>query len=427
MVFTLILLIGLLIGSALFSGAETALFGLSRYELNQFRRDRRASHRLVAELLRNPRKLLLTLMVGNVTLNMFIFATSIAFFSSIANGRPKLAAALGLISPIMVTLLADLLPKGTAIVLRSRVAVWAAQPTRVAQIVLSPIGKVLNILLVEPMTRLLVGGRRPDQYVTIDELRELVEMAERHRIIDADENAMLGEVVQLSRLKVRDIMVPRVDMVAFELYDDPDELKRILRQRPFDRLPIYEGTIDHIVGQVYTKDVFLNPNSPIKDLLRPIRFVPELITLTQLLDFFRSTKTGVAIVVDEFGGVVGLVTLSAVAEQIVGELTGPEDEDHITWERLDERRYRVSGSLNIRDWAEQFDIRRIDEDVTTVAGLVLARLGRIPSVGDKVRLGNLELTVESMRGRRIDRVLLELINGHTSNRTEASHEQEVAS
>ncbi|HQE45487.1 MAG TPA: CNNM domain-containing protein, partial [Phycisphaerae bacterium] len=305
MVFTLILLIGLLIGSALFSGAETALFGLSRYELNQFRRDRRASHRLVAELLRNPRKLLLTLMVGNVTLNMFIFATSIAFFSSIANGRPKLAAALGLISPIMVTLLADLLPKGTAIVLRSRVAVWAAQPTRVAQIVLSPIGKVLNILLVEPMTRLLVGGRRPDQYVTIDELRELVEMAERHRIIDADENAMLGEVVQLSRLKVRDIMVPRVDMVAFELYDDPDELKRILRQRPFDRLPIYEGTIDHIVGQVYTKDVFLNPNSPIKDLLRPIRFVPELITLTQLLDFFRSTKTGVAIVVDEFGGVVG--------------------------------------------------------------------------------------------------------------------------
>jgi len=188
MVFTLILLIGLLIGSALFSGAETALFGLSRYELNQFRRDRRASHRLVAELLRNPRKLLLTLMVGNVTLNMFIFATSIAFFSSIANGRPKLAAALGLISPIMVTLLADLLPKGTAIVLRSRVAVWAAQPTRVAQIVLSPIGKVLNILLVEPMTRLLVGGRRPDQYVTIDELRELVEMAERHRIIDADEN-----------------------------------------------------------------------------------------------------------------------------------------------------------------------------------------------------------------------------------------------
>lgn len=412
MLLMLFLLIALLIGSALFSGAETALFGLTRYELGQFRRDPRASHRLVAELLRRPRSLLLTLMIGNVTLNMFIFATSIAFFSSLASQRRTLAAVLGLVSPVLVTLFGDLLPKGTAIVLRSRFAVWAAPFVRLSQVVLSPIASLLNLVLVEPFTRLLAGVRRPDEYVTVDELRELVEMAERHRIIDADENAMLGEVVQLSRLKVRDIMVPRVDMLAFELYDDPDELKRILRSRLFERLPIYEGTIDNIVGQVLTKDVFLNPGASVKDLLQPIRFVPDLITLTQLLNHFRSTRSELAIVVDELGGVVGLVTLDAVAEQIVGEITGPEDiEDHAAWERLDERRYRVSGSLNIRDWAEQFDIRCIDEDVTTVAGLVLARLGRVPVAGDKVRLGNLELTVESMRGRRIDRVLLELTNG----------------
>lgn len=409
MLFALILLMALLVASALFSGAETALFGLSRHDLSQFRRDPRASHRLVGELMRHPRRLLLTLMVGNVSINMFIFATSIALFESLAGNRPMVAAALGLIAPVLVTLFGDLLPKGTAVVLRARVAVWAAPPVRAAQAVLAPISAVLNLALVEPLTRLLVGGRRPDEYVTVEELRELVEMAERHRIIDADENAMLGEVVQLSRLKVRDIMIHRVDMVAFELYDDPDELKRIFRRRRFERVPVYEGSIDHIVGLVYAKDVFLQPGTPIKDLLHPLRFVPELITLTQLLDHFRATKTEAAIVVDEYGGVIGLVTLNAVAEQIVGELTGPDETDESsTWERLDKHRYRVSGSLNIRDWAEQFDIRRIDEEVTTVAGLILARLGRLPVVGDQVRMGNLELTVESMRGRRIDRVLLEL-------------------
>jgi CBS domain containing-hemolysin-like protein len=405
-------LIALLVGSALFSGAETALFALSRYELSQFRRDPRPAHRLVGELMRHPRRLLLTLMVGNVTLNLFIFATSLALCETLAGGRPVLAAVMGLISPVLVTLFGDIIPKGSAIVLRARMAVWAAPAVRAAQIVLRPVNLLLSILLVEPMTRLLVGGRRPDEYVTVEELRELVEMAQRRRIIDADENAMIGEVVQLSRLKVRDIMIPRVDMVAFELYDDPDVLKRILRERKFERLPIYEGTIDHLVGEVLTKDVFLNPAAPIKDLLRPIRFVPELITLTQLLNHFRGTRTELAGVVDEYGGLVGLVTLDAVAEQIVGEIAGPEDADEPqAWERLDERRYRVSGSLNIRDWAEQFDIRRIDDDVTTVAGLVLTRLGRMPEVGDRVRLGNLMLTVESMRGRRVDRVLLELIDG----------------
>lgn len=408
----LLLLICLLVGSALFSGAETALFGLSRFELSQFRRDSRPGHRLVAELMRHPRRLLLTLMVGNVTLNLFIFATSLAFCQSVAGDHPALAAAMGLVSPVLVTLFGDIIPKGSAIVLRSRMAIWAARPVRAAQVVLRPINAVLNLLLVEPMTRILVGGRRPDEYVTVEELRELVEMAERHRIIDADENAMLGEVVQLGRLKVRDIMIPRVDVIAFELYDDPDELKRIFRERRFERVPVYEGSIDRLVGQVYAKDVFLNPDSAAKELLKPIRFVPELITLTQLLNHFRGTKTELAGVVDEYGGVVGLVTLDAVAEQIVGELTGIEDiEERHTWERLDERRYRVSGSLNIRDWAEQFDIRRIDEDVTTVAGLVLARLGRMPEVGDQIRMGNLLLTVESIRGRRVDRVLLELADG----------------
>lgn len=412
----LLLLAGLLAASAFFSGSETALFALSRHELSHFRRDRRASRRLVADLMRHPRRLLLTLMIGNVAINMFIFAASLALCQSLAGNASSLAPILGLMSPILVTLFGEILPKGTAIVRPARFAARVAPAVRLCQGLLIPFSFLLNTLLVEPITRLLVGAKSPDENVTVEELRELIEMSGRHRIIDADENAMLGEVVQLGQLRVRDIMVPRVDMVAFEIHDDPDELRRIMGRRRLSKLPVYDQSIDRIIGLVYAKDLFLDPHRPLAEMVRPIRFVPELIALTQLVAEFRRTRTQLAAVVDEYGGVVGLVTVEDVAEQIVGELTLPgKPPDRPSWERLDERRYRVSGSMGLHDWSQQFHVRRLDEGVTTLAGLMLARLGRIPAVGDRVRMGNLLLTVDSLRGRRIEWILVELTDGGQSS------------
>lgn len=409
----ILLLVVLLIASAFFSGSETALFALTRHELHRFSQSRRPSQRLVAALMRRPRKLLLTLMIGNVTVNMSIFAASLALFRSWTGERSILAPLIGLISPVVVTLFGEILPKGTAIVLRSRLAGRLAPAVRLSQIVLAPVSFTLNALLVEPLTRLLAGRRRPDDYVTVQELRELVEMSGRHGIIDADENAMLGEIIQLSELRVRDIMVPRVDIVAFEVHDDPDELRRIMRQQRWTKLPVYDETIDRLIGLVYAKDLFLATDQPLASLVRPLRFVPELIRLTQLLAEFRRTRAQIAAVVDEHGGLVGLVTIEDVAEQIVGELVSPEDaRDQPAWQRLDDRRYRVAGAMSVRDWAEQFSVRALQqEEVATLAGLILAKLGRLPTVGDHVQLGNMRLTVESLRGRRIEWVLVELIDG----------------
>ncbi len=402
------LLVMLLLATAFFAGAETALFSLGRYELSQFRQDRRASHRLVAQLLEKPRKLLLTLMIGNVTLNMFIFATSLALFQRVSGHHTYLAAALGLISPVLLTLFGDILPKGIAILLGQEMAVKAAPVIRVAEIALAPFRVILNGII-EPLTRLLTGGRRQrSEYVTVDELQQLIEMSERHRIISADENAMLSEAVQLGTLKVRDIMFHRVDMVAMEIHDDPDELRRLLRESGLSKLPVYEESIDNIVGLVYAKDLFLEPNRPLKELVKPVRYVPEMISLTQLLGHYRRTRTQLAVVVDEYGGVVGVASVEDVAKQIVGELVPDQQSDEPDWQQLDPRRYRVSGSVNIRDWAEEFDVRLLDERVTTLGGLIVTRLGRPAVVGDQVRIGNLLLTVESLRGRRIEWVLLEL-------------------
>jgi CBS domain containing-hemolysin-like protein len=405
-----IVIISVLLGfSAFFSGAETALFALTRHQISRFRRSPRASHRLVAELMQRPRRLLLTLMIGNVTINMFIFAASLALFRSLAGEESVWGPILGLASPILVTLFGEILPKGTAIEMRERFSVRLAPAVRFFQLFLTLPRVVLNTLLVEPLTRLLVHRQQADNYVTADELRELIEMSGRHQIIDADENAMLDEVIQLSDLRVRDVMVPRVDVIAWDIHSHPDELRRLLREKRFTKLPVCDEDLDHIVGLVYARDLYLNPDRAPESLLRPIRFVPEMITLTQLLAEFRRAGMPIAAVVDEYGGVVGLVTVEDVAEQIVGDLTlAGEPEEHPMWERIDERRYRVSGRMSVREWSEQFQVSTLAEGITSLGGLMLAHLGRLPEVGDRVRVGNVRLTIESLRGRRIEWILLEL-------------------
>jgi len=271
-----------------------------------------------------------------------------------------------------------------------------------------------------------VGGHRPDEYVTVEELRELVEMSQRHRVIDAYENAMLDQVIQLGELHVKDIMVPRVDIVAYDVHETPGELESLMRQHQFTKIPVYDEDIDRIAGVIYAKDLLLHPGRPLVQLVRPAHFIPEIITLTQLLEEFRRKRTQLAVVVDEFGGVVGLVTADEIADLIVGGLgadTESDEERH--WVRLDERRYRVSGSVSIRDWSDQFQMTRMDEEVTTLAGLILARLGRVPAVGDRLRMGNLVLTIDSLRGRRIEWVLLELADGGSSAAAAATQAGEV--
>ncbi len=410
MVFQVLLLLLLLVCSAFFSGSESALFSLSRYELSRMRASSHTRARLAAQLMEHPRSLLLTLMIGNVTVNMFIFALSLNLFSGLFEAGSLWGPALGLITPLAVTLVGDILPKGLAIVGRRKLAPRLAPLIQGVKLVLAPLNAVLGWTLVGPLTRLLTGARRPDEYVTREELAELIEISEQHRIIDADENAMLGEVLRLGELHVYDVMVPRMDMVAFDIHDRPSHLREILREHRFTKIPAYDATIDRILGVVYARDVFLNPAREPATLVRPVRFVPEIITLAQLLAHFRSTGSQLAVAVNEYGALTGLVTIEDVASQIVGDLAPPMPDEQPLWERIDERHYRVSGRISIHDWAEQFQFRKTEESVTTLAGLLLSRLGRVPQVGDQVRIGNLNLTVESLTGRRIEWIGLELLD-----------------
>lgn len=234
------------------------------------------------------------------------------------------------------------------------------------------------------------------------------------------EDTFLRAVIDLGHTRVHDVMVPRVEVAAYDLRGGAEGLRELIRRTHHKKIPVYEGSLDRIVGVVYAKVLFLNPDKALSSLVQPVRFVPELITCEQLLVHFRQTRTQLAIVVDEYGGVAGLVTLEDVLEQIVGELHDPEDEpDEPDLLALAEGAYDISGQLSVQYWVEAFGLPPRVERVATVGGLVMAQLGRPARVGDVVRLGNVELCVTRVDRRRIQRLQLRLLNQPAAGETPA--------
>lgn len=405
----------LLCGSAVFSGSETALFSLSGHELYQFGSSSNSLRRLAARLMRHPRRVLLTLLIGNTLINILIFAISYVLFSQVAGRHSALWVSLGSVGTLLaVIIFGEVLPKAMALAGARRLAPVCAVWVGAAQQLFAPVRLLLSGLVVEPLTRLLAPSGGESAVITTQELRLLVEGSQRLGVIDADESGLLQQVLELRQVKVRQVMVPRVDVKAFDIAAEPDLLRRFMRQHRLKKVPVFEGNIDHIVGLVYAKRLFVERQSTLRELIRPVRFVPEQMRLDQLLEHFRQSSTQLAIVVDEFGGTAGLVSLEDVLEQIVGEIEGPGSVSEPPVQQLDDRSFLVAGGLSVHEWPAVFGGRLVDRRATTIAGLVLARLGRVPQVGETLLIGNVRLTVVKMQGRRIDRLRLELVGPDTA-------------
>jgi len=243
--------------------------------------------------------------------------------------------------------------------------------------------------------------------VTTEELRLLVEHSARHGHLDSTENEMLQAIVGLSEVSIRDIMTPRVDIEWVSLSDQPAKVRGKVLTSKKRMFPACAKDMDDIRGILHSRDALLSPDRPWRSLLRPVEYVPEQINLSQLMRHFRDERSHFVIVVDEYGGTAGLVTSEDAVEWIVGDL--PDEDAALRappTERLDEDTYLVAGDLSVREWADRFGVKEIDDQIDTVGGLILSRLGRLPQVGDRIKLRNLTLTVEDMNRRRIGRVRL---------------------
>ncbi|MGD2108581.1 MAG: hemolysin family protein [Phycisphaerae bacterium] len=414
-------LVLLLLSSATVSASETALFGLGRQALHRFANSpSRWGHRAY-RLMQSPHETLMTVLMANTAVNVAIFAVSFFALRGLADAPAGLLAVYGALVPVTVIIFGEMTPKALALSGAERCAPWAAAVIGGLRPVLRPIQWVLSALLVEPITRLLAPRSHGVDVVTTEELKLLVEHSARDGVINSTENEMLQAVVALGEISVRDVMTPRVDIRWIPADAERETVLRAFSESGRRRLPVCGRDLDRIAGVLYARDVYLNPDAPVQAIMRKAHFVPEQVNLMQLLTHFRDHGNQMAMVVDEFGGTAGVVTNGDVVKWIVGELPDsevPRTESLV--EQIDENTYRVPGNLSVRVWADRLGVGEAARHIDTVAGLILSKLGHVPHEGDMVRVRNLMLSVDRVRQRRIERVVVRrVVNGASGEVSES--------
>ena len=266
-------------------------------------------------LLSRPKMLLATVLVGNTAVNVLFFSVSFRIAQKLATLSAWAGTAVGVVSFLLVIVFGEVSPKGMAVAHPEAWARIAAFPLFLFARVARPAATVC-VAVVRVVSERVAQRSGHDFYVNADELKMLVELAEQQRVLDSDKRSMIQDVVDLSQTRVKQIMVPRVDMALFQIDAGRDKFLDLVRSTRHKRYPAYTETVDDVSGVLLARDVLLNPETDLGSLVRPVTFVPETKTVEALLRQFREQRLGFAIVVDEYGGTAGLVTLEDVVEVI---------------------------------------------------------------------------------------------------------------
>ncbi|MFH1418989.1 MAG: hemolysin family protein [Planctomycetota bacterium] len=395
--------------SGLISGSETALFALRRNQLLRLRRANTRLGNLVLRLRGEPANLLSTVLLANIAVNILIFTMLAVTAVRLADGSTVLSTLFGAVGFVFMLLFAELIPKLVAFSLCDRLATVVAVPIRVLEIVTLPVRWLLVTAIVAPLTKIVSGTRPVLRTIRAEELQHLAMISQDEGVIDERENTLLHQVMELKDSRVGALMVPRVDIVAFNLAHDTNELLELFKSSRLLRIPVYEGDIDNIKGYISAKQFVLDRDKPLQGLVSPIRFIPEQASVEALLQHFRTTRSKIAIVVDEYGGVAGIVALEDVVEAIVGELYSPEEVATLPpIVRVSETTFLVDAGLDVDEFRRAFALPVEETRINTVGGLIAQMLHRVPQRGDRVGIGSAWMTVIAMHKRRILRIRLTL-------------------
>jgi len=406
-----VLLAVLLVMSAFFSGSETALFSLSPGRLYRLRRGA-AGGRIVASLMARPHQILLTLLLGNLLVNVAYSGITAVLILDLRDAvRPPgwVLGAVSLGAVLVLILTGEVLPKMLAMLTAERWAPAAALPLVALKKAFHWIILTLHKAIIGPLTQILAPRRGSGANISGEELAALLHLSAARGILDSQANDLLQEIMELTDLRAGDVMVPRVDMICCDLDTPRASLVKLLTQTRLRRVPVYEGDVDHVTGVVHAKKVLLDDRVPLRKLVVPVLFVPEAANLERVLVQLRMRRSQMAVVVDEYGGTAGLVTLEDILEEIVGDIPDRHEAGREpAVEQIDPQRYVIDGNLAIHEWDDAFEMGLKARRISTVGGFVTSLLGRIPNVGDVATYRNLQFTVVSMRRRRVGKLELRL-------------------
>jgi putative hemolysin len=407
----LLSLVALLLVSALLTGAEAAYFSLGRARLKRLAEERGSGDSALQPLLKRPHDLLVTLLVGTTLVQIAAAAFAAAIAAEIF-GPVGLPIAIGTMTVLLVVF-GEVLPMTLAVEHPERYSAWVNRPVRWLSVFVWPFRALLGGLAA--LTLRVVGSERKqgEPEISEEELRTLVDVGAREGIVDRTEREMIHKVFELEDTLVREVMVPRPDMFCLDLATPTPDILPLLRENLHSRVPVFDETVDQIVGVLYTRDLLpylrgLPSDFELRAHLHPPYFVPESKRADALLREFQAKKLHLAIVVDEYGGTAGLVALEDLLEELVGEIRDEFDEEERLIQKLDATTYRVSGKLSIEELNAATGLNLPNESFDTVGGWVLDLFGRVPRKGEKAHTDEVTVAVEKVQRTRVVEVLLQL-------------------
>ena len=397
----IIILACLILCSAYFSATETAFSSMNRIRMKTMaEEDKRAA--LALKLGENYDKLLSTILVGNNLVN--IAATSLATALFVVHFGDAGVTLSTIIMTVVVLIFGEVSPKSLAKDSPERFAMFSAPILRVLMLILTPVNAFFSAWK-KMLSRLFKTPEDPG--ITEEELLTLVDEAENDGGINANEGELLRSAIEFYDIDASDILIPRVDVEAVDIEDSREEVRKVFTDSSFTRLPVFRESIDNIVGILNQKDFYdpRNEDKPLKDIMTTPMFVTPGIKTFQLFSLLQKSRAHMAVVVDEYGGTVGIVTLEDILEELVGEIWDEHDEIVEEIEPIGEWEYKVLCTADLEDL---FDILELDEEpeFPTVSGWVINHFGRIPDTGDSFTYQNLTVTATKCEGPRVVEVTI---------------------
>lgn len=418
--FQVILLVIMLIFCTLASATETALTSVSRIKLRNLAEEGDQKAAEIQRLLANPNVFLSTILIVNSVATIVASSMATVLALRFSAGWGELISSLLL--SLVVLIFCEITPKTAAVQNPLRFARAMIGLVRGTAWLLRPVLWALS-----GITRGLVslmGGQsvRHGPFVTEEELRLLVTVGEEEGVLEEAETEMIHSIFEFADTPVREVMIPRIDIVALETDTTVEQAVDLALQGGLSRIPVYEGTIENITGVLYTKDMLKQLREghdalPIRDLVRPAYFVPETKKLDDLLLEIRQKRVHMVIVIDEYGSVSGLVTIEDLVEEIVGDIKDEYDQEETLYERVNDHEYIVSAKLSIDEFNDLMGTKLENEDYDTLGGFLYAQLDKIPVAGDTITFEHHRFTILSTRGRRIVRVRVELVPKEETSRS----------
>ena len=404
----IILLIVLLILSAFFSMSETALMSLSKIRIRHMVEEGVKGAKLVQKLIEDPNKLLGAILIGNniVNIGASSLATSLAVKMS-GGSEGAVVIATGVMT-VLVLIFGEITPKSIAKQKSEAVSLKVSKPIKLCVFIFKPFVTIFTII--SSVFIKIFGGdpKAAEPFITEEELKTMVGVSEEEGVLEDVEKEMIFNVFDFADLQVKDVMVQRVDVTAIEINDGYDELLKVIKEEQFSRIPVYDDTIDDIVGILNVKDLIIagynGGELVVKDYMREPLYTFEFKKITELFTEMKKSRNHMAVVLDEYGGTVGIVTIEDLVEEIVGDIEDEYDKERDSIEVIKEDEYVVDGSARLDDVSDLIGVNMESEEFDSVGGLIIGALGRIPEEHEEVVIDRIKFVVEEVEKNRIMKV-----------------------